>query len=97
MNMEQTKFSRWPEALIILQSIIYGFGDPIYKNVGYAWFGHFDGKAPDVPLKNNHKGMYRRTIAIPDAWQGKQVIAHFGSVTSCVLIGHVIEAAKRAQ
>ena len=29
--MEQTKFSRWPEALIILQSIIYGFGDPISK------------------------------------------------------------------
>lgn len=63
-----------------------GFGDPIYKNVGYAWFGHFDGKAPDVPLKNNHKGMYRRTIAIPDAWQGKQVIAHFGSVTSCICL-----------
>lgn len=31
MNMEQTKFRRWPEALIILQSIIYGFGDPISK------------------------------------------------------------------
>ena len=25
------KFNRWPEALIILQSIVYGFGDPISK------------------------------------------------------------------
>ena len=29
--MKQEKFSRWPEALIIMQSIIYGFGDPISK------------------------------------------------------------------
>ncbi len=25
------KFNRWPEALIVLQSIVYGFGDPISK------------------------------------------------------------------
>ena len=29
--MERERFSRWPEALIILQSVIYGFGDPISK------------------------------------------------------------------
>ena len=28
---KQEKFSRWPEALIIMQSIIYGFGEPISK------------------------------------------------------------------
>lgn len=27
----KTHFHRWPEALIILQSIVYGFGDPISK------------------------------------------------------------------
>ena len=63
-----------------------GFGAPVYKNVGYAWFGHFNGKAPDVPIKDNHKGMYRRTFTIPDDWQGKLVIAHFGSVTSCITL-----------
>lgn len=31
MDLEHKQFSRWPEALIILQSIIYGFGDPISK------------------------------------------------------------------
>ncbi len=27
----QSNFKRWPEALIVLQSIVYGFGDPISK------------------------------------------------------------------
>lgn len=32
MNTKNTKIiNRWPEALIILQSVIYGFGDPISK------------------------------------------------------------------
>ena len=30
-DMKREGFSRWPEALIILQSVIYGFGDPISK------------------------------------------------------------------
>ena len=30
-DMKHERFSRWPEALIIMQSIIYGFGDPISK------------------------------------------------------------------
>ena len=25
------KYARWPEMLIILQSVVYGFGDPISK------------------------------------------------------------------
>ena len=29
--MERERFKRWPEALIVIQSIIYGFGDPISK------------------------------------------------------------------
>ena len=31
INGSEAKFKRWPEALIILQSIVYGFGDPISK------------------------------------------------------------------
>lgn len=31
MKEKNAKFSKWPEALIILQSIVYGFGDPISK------------------------------------------------------------------
>ncbi len=31
INGSEAKFKRWPEALIILQSVVYGFGDPISK------------------------------------------------------------------
>lgn len=63
-----------------------GFGDPIYVNTGFAWRGHFDQKPPMVPNENNHVGSYRRIITIPSDWDGKQVIAHFGSVTSNIYL-----------
>ena len=59
-----------------------GFGDPEYVNIGFAWRGHFQNNPPYVPVKDNHVGTYRRTISIPEDWAGKQVVAHFGSVTS---------------
>lgn len=63
-----------------------GYGDPIYVNVGFAWRGHFDQKPPAVPVKDNHVGTYRRTFTLPADWDGKQVVAHFGSVTSCIYL-----------
>lgn len=59
-----------------------GYGDPEYLNFGFPWRGHFKSNPPDVPLKDNHVGSYRRVINIPALWKGKQIIAHFGSVTS---------------
>ena len=59
-----------------------GYGDPEYVNIGFAWRGHFQNNPPEVPVKDNHVGTYRRNIAIPASWGGKQIIAHFGSVTS---------------
>ena len=63
-----------------------GFGDPEYVNIGFAWRGHFDQQPPAVPTKDNHVGSYRRIIDIPANWDGKQVIAHFGSVTSNIYL-----------
>lgn len=59
-----------------------GYGDPVYVNIGFAWRGHFKNDPPNVPIKDNHVGSYRREIEIPASWNGKQVIIHFGSVTS---------------
>lgn len=70
-----------------------GFGDPEYVNIGFAWRGHFKNNPPMVPTKNNHVGSYRHTIRIPDSWNGRQVIAHFGSVTSNMYLwvnGHFV-------
>ncbi|MEF2944303.1 MAG: glycoside hydrolase family 2 TIM barrel-domain containing protein [Phocaeicola dorei] len=59
-----------------------GYGDPIYVNVGYAWRNQFQNNPPEVPTENNHVGSYRREIVVPASWNGKDIIAHFGSVTS---------------
>ena len=74
-----------------------GYGDPEYVNIGFAWRGHFKDNPPEVPTKDNHVGSYRRTIHIPDSWDGRQVIAHFGSVTSNMYLwvnGHFVGYAE---
>ena len=79
-----------------------GYGDPEYVNIGLAWRYMFKGNdvyhgwkpeyAPEnatltsVPVKDNHVGSYRRYIDLPASWDGRQVIAHFGSVTSNIYL-----------
>lgn len=59
-----------------------GYGDPIYVNVGYAWRNQYKNQPPLVPVKENHVGSYRREITVPADWKGKDIIAHFGAVSS---------------
>lgn len=59
-----------------------GYGDPIYVNTGYAWRNQFQNNPPEVPTENNHVGSYRREIVVPADWKGKDIIAHFGAVSS---------------
>ena len=59
-----------------------GYGDPIYVNVGYAWRNQYKNNPPYVPVEKNHVGSYRKEIVVPADWNGKDIIAHFGSVTS---------------
>lgn len=59
-----------------------GYGDPIYVNNMYAWRNHFKTDPPAIPDEENHVGSYRREIIVPVGWKDKDIIAHFGSVTS---------------
>jgi beta-galactosidase len=61
---------------------VNGFGDPMYTNIAYPWSNQFANNPPLVPEENNHVGSYRKEIIIPENWKGKEIIAHFGSVTS---------------
>ncbi|MGN1210724.1 MAG: glycoside hydrolase family 2 TIM barrel-domain containing protein, partial [Candidatus Cryptobacteroides sp.] len=63
-----------------------GYGDPVYVNIGYAWKNQFKNDPPNVPVKENHVGSYRREIEVPAGWSGKEIIAHFGSVTSNIYL-----------
>ena len=59
-----------------------GYGDPVYVNIGFPWRDNWKNDPPRVPIQDNHVGTYRRHITVPADWKGKQIIAHFGSVTS---------------
>lgn len=78
--------SAWKTMNIPANWEMNGYGVPEYVNTGFAWRGHFDQKPPAVPVKDNNVGSYRRNVNIPDSWDGKQVIAHFGSVTSNIYL-----------
>ena len=63
-----------------------GYGDPQYVNIGYPWREQWTNNPPQVPTEENHVGSYRRTITVPASWKGKDIIAHFGSVTSNIYL-----------
>ncbi|MEZ3597948.1 MAG: DUF4981 domain-containing protein [Paramuribaculum sp.] len=76
----------WDEIMVPAVWELNGYGDPIYVNVGYPWRNSYKNNPPYVPVENNHVGSYRRTVRIPANWKGKDVIAHFGSVTSNIYL-----------
>lgn len=72
----------WAEMPVPGNWELNGYGDPQYVNIGYGWRNDFENNPPFVPVKNNHVGSYRRTVTVPADWNGRDIIAHFGSVTS---------------
>ncbi len=63
-----------------------GYGDPVYVNTSYPWRNHAPLTPPIVPDEDNHVGTYRREIVVPADWKGKEIFAHFGSVTSNIYL-----------
>ena len=63
-----------------------GYGDPMYVNIDYPWSNFFENNPPFVPTERNHVGTYRREFEVPASWKGREIIAHFGSVTSNIYL-----------
>lgn len=63
-----------------------GYGDPVYKNVGWAWSGHYQNNPPFPSDWHNYAGQYRRTFNIDEQWKGKDIFLHIGSATSNVRV-----------
>lgn len=63
-----------------------GYGDPLYSNTPYPWHNQFKTQPPLVPEYNNHVGSYRRLVHVPKSWASKKVVAHFGAVTSNMIL-----------
>lgn len=66
-----------------------GYDVPLYSGVGFdwkLWKGWSKNNPPEVPVENNHVGSYRRELVVPAEWKGKDIIAHFGSVSSNIYL-----------
>ncbi|MCC8173259.1 MAG: DUF4981 domain-containing protein, partial [Odoribacter sp.] len=87
-NFYRTDFedSHWIEFPVPAMWELNGFGDPVYKNVGYAWNNQFKYKPPYVESVNNYVGSYRKQIDIPQDWKNEKVYLHIGSATSNVWV-----------
>ena len=59
-----------------------GYGVPLYKNNGYAWYNFYKKNPPYAPTERNAVGSYRHHIEVPAEWRGKQIFVHIGSATS---------------
>ena len=63
-----------------------GYGDKIYKNMGYAWCTTFESNPPYIGEINNYTGSYRREFDLPADWKGQEVFFHVGSATSNLFV-----------
>ena len=73
-----------------------GFDIPIYTNITYP----FPRNPPFVAHNYNPVGTYRKTFTVPENWNGKVVILHFGSISgyACVYLnGKEVGMSKAAK
>ena len=74
--------SKWVDFPVPGLFELNGYGDKIYKNMGYAWCTTFKNDPPHIGETNNYTGSYRRTFELPADWKGQEVFFHVGSATS---------------
>lgn len=73
---------KWEKIEVPANWEIVGFDYPIYTNVKYP-----HAKTPPTIQKHyNPVGSYKRVFEIPANWEEKDVIIHFGAVSSCMNI-----------
>ena len=74
--------SKWADFPVPGLFEMEGYGDKIYKNMGYAWCTTFKNDPPYIGETNNYTGSYRRTFDLPANWKGQEVYFYVGSATS---------------
>jgi beta-galactosidase len=72
----------WKELTVPSNWEIKGFGIPIYTNVIFP----FPVNPPFIDHAYNPVGSYRRSFTVPENWNGKDVILHFGSISGCAYV-----------
>lgn len=79
----ETKFddSKWDTLRVPSNWEMKGHGIPIYTNVVYPF-----PKNPPFVGENNPAGSYRRYFTVPEKWNGREILLHFGSITGYAVI-----------
>ena len=70
----------WDEIKVPSNWEMQGFDYPIYTNVKYP-------HAKTPPLIQEHYnpvGSYKKIFELPENWDGKEILIHFGAVSSCM-------------
>ncbi len=78
---EETKVSGWDKIEVPSCWEIKGYGTPIYTNQTYPFPNN-----PPFIHRTNPVGSYFRTFELPEDWNGKQIILHFGGVSSAFYV-----------
>ncbi len=73
--------SKWNKLTVPSNWELKGFGMPIYTNIIYPF-----PKNPPFVGNDNSVGSYRKEFTVPETWDGKEVILHFGSITGCAYV-----------
>ncbi|TDG35365.1 DUF4981 domain-containing protein [Pedobacter changchengzhani] len=73
--------SGWADLKVPSNWELNGFGVPIYTNIVYPF-----PKNPPFIGPNNPVGTYRKSFIIPENWNQKEVILHFGSITGAAFV-----------
>ena len=68
--------NNWDTIIVPSNWEIQGFGEPIIRNIQYV----FSPNPPYIDV-DNPVGTYRRTFTVPQNWQGREVLLHFGSIS----------------
>ncbi|WP_234571125.1 glycoside hydrolase family 2 TIM barrel-domain containing protein [Rhodohalobacter sp. 614A] len=74
--------SDWEQITVPGSWQMQGYGTLIYTNMLYP----FEKNPPYIPHKHNPVGSYKRDFTIPDSWKGRQIILHFGGVSSAMYV-----------
>ena len=74
--------SGWDDLKVPSNWEVEGYDYPIYVNVQYP----HEATPPVIQSHYNPVGSYKRSFTIPDSWIGKDVILHFGAVSSAMFV-----------
>lgn len=68
--------SSWADLDVPSNWELKGFGEPIIRNIQYV----FPANPPYVDV-DNPVGTYRKVFTVPEGWDGREVLLHFGSIS----------------